>query len=298
MAEIAGTSLVAAARTLMRAGQWDLADEMLAAATAGDAAEGAVLAVARAEVAVEKDFWRPRKGEGEVSGGSTALERATKALAETSAAVISPRPAGDRDLPHDLQFLQLWHDYATELFSGDGGAPRFGPEGRDLTVVAELSDRAERLRATAPDPARRGWSTFCLALFADNLRGDPDAARPLFEEALACGEGRGDQETRADGEAPAVGDDYLVSEALRHLGYLTDQSGDKVTARAQWERSTQLRQQAGAVPGVLSQQVLLAGLADSEGDHAAARVMAAQVRDWAGAIGLERLASMAADLCA
>jgi tetratricopeptide (TPR) repeat protein len=277
MAEIAGTSLVAAARALMRAGQWDLADETLAAATAGDAAESAALAVARAEVAVEKDFWRQTKGEGEVGEGSTALERATRALTETSA-------AGDRDLPHDLQFLQLWHDYATELFSGDGGAPRFGPEGRDLAMVAELSDRAERLRAAAPDPARRGWAAFCLALFADNLRGDPDTARPWFEEALACGEA-GD------------GDDYLVSEALRHLGYLADQSGDKVTARAQWERSTELRQRAGAVPSVLSQQLLLAGLADGEGDHAAARVMAGQVRDWARAIGLERLASMAADLC-
>jgi hypothetical protein len=206
-------------------------------------------------------------------------------------------------LSHDLEFLQLWHDYATELFSGDEGAPRFGPEGRDLAIVAEMSRRAERLRATAPDRTRRGWAAFCLALFADNLLGDPDTARPLFEEALACAKARADgAEARAiggpelPGGAADDGDDYLVSEALRHLGYLADQSGDKVTARAQWERSTELRQRAGAVPFVLSQQLLLAGLANSEGDHAAARAMAGQVRDWARAIGLERLASMAADL--
>ena len=63
-----------------------------------------------------------------------------------------------------------------------------------------------------------------------------------------------------------------------------------------WERSAELRQRAGAVPYVLSQQLLLAGLARVGGYAGEARAVAGQVRRWARALGVGILEAGAAEL--
>ena len=116
----------------------------------------------------------------------------------------------------------------------------------------------------------------------DNLRGDGAAARSEFASALTAAE--------------EAGDELTASEALRHLGYQASEAGETGRARQMWERSTEQRQRAGAVPFVLSQQLLLAGLARESGDADAARAVAEQVRRWARALGIGLLESGAAEI--
>jgi tetratricopeptide (TPR) repeat protein len=262
MAEIPADRLADAARALMLAGRWAQAAGLLEAAVPAGDAERAVLAVADAEVAVDEDFWaRTKRGAG-------AAERARLAV------------AGDPALSFEAEFLTLKHDYAAELMGPDG--PRFGPEGRDGRIIDDLAARALGLRDAAPDLRHAAAATFYAGLIEDNLRGDSAAAQSLFARALA--------------EAEQAGDDLVISEALRHLGYHAGEAGHADQARQMWERSTELRQRAGAVPYVLSQQLLLAGLARDTGDPDAARVLAGQVRGWARAAGIGLLESGAAGI--
>jgi hypothetical protein len=263
MAEIPADRLADAARALMLAGRWAQAAGLLEAAVPAGDAERAGLAVADAEVAVDEDFWaRTKRGAG-------AAERARLAV------------AGDPALSFEAEFLTLKHDYAAELMGPDG-QPRFGPEGRDGQVLDDLAARAARLRGAAPDLRHAAAATFYAGLIEDNLRGDSAAGQSLFGRALA--------------EAEQAGDDLVISEALRHLGYHAGEAGHADQARQMWERSTELRQRAGAVPYVLSQQLLLAGLALDTGDRDAARVLAGQVRGWARAVGIGLLESGAAGI--
>jgi hypothetical protein len=62
----------------MLAGRWDQATELLDGATGAGDAERAVLAVAAAEVAVDRDFWL------RTDGGGPALERASAAVGSAS----------------------------------------------------------------------------------------------------------------------------------------------------------------------------------------------------------------------
>jgi len=76
MAEITVQPLAAAARALMLAGRWVQAASLLSGAAGSDAGERAVLAVAEAEVAIDRDFWC------RTDRGSSALYRATAAVAD------------------------------------------------------------------------------------------------------------------------------------------------------------------------------------------------------------------------
>jgi hypothetical protein len=266
MVEITAGQLAAAAQSLMHAGQWARASDLLGAATAADAGERAVLAVTSAEVCVDRDFWCL------TATGDAALSRTAEAVAEVA--------TGDDALSWDLDLQYLRHDYFGQLQTADG--PRFGPEGRDPAVIEDLAARARRLRDLAPDGGRKATATFYAGLVEDNLRGDGVAGESLFAEALIAAE-------EADEELAA-------SEALRHLGYWTGQHGDLGLARQQWERSTRLRQRAGAVPYVLAQFLLLAGLARDSGDVAKARTLASEVRSWALALGISPLATQAENL--
>jgi tetratricopeptide (TPR) repeat protein len=89
MTEIPASCLAEAARALMLAGRWLEATELLRAATATDEGERSVLAEAVAEVAVEQDFWI------RTDIGSRALDHAFAV----------------RGSSHELEFLQLKHDY-------------------------------------------------------------------------------------------------------------------------------------------------------------------------------------------
>ena len=264
MADNDGGPLLEAARALILAGRWELADRLLASAekSAADAtAYRAALAVARAQVAVELRQWR---GTGDPAA-------AMDAAADHVAAGGGPA--------FDLELLRLLADYWAELEPGDGTTPHFGPGGRDPAVLQGLRERAGRLAATAPDGRRAARAAFYAGLVADNLCGEPDQAEELFTQALhAC---------RPDA------DDDFAAEALRHLGGSAEAAGDMRLARTRWQRSAALAQRAGWLPLALAQQALLAELAAADGDTAGASLLAGEVRRWAAALGLRRLVSQA-----
>ncbi|MFC0623044.1 hypothetical protein [Kribbella deserti] len=175
----------------------------------------------------------------------------------------------------DFDLLQLRYDYFDALFHPDERTPDTG----DL-----LAARAAELRQTAVDDRRAGTVSFYCGLIEDNLRGDSPKAFPYYSEALALGE--------------KAGDDLLVGFALRHLGDHAHMSGDLELARTQWERSTEVRQAAGHVLGVLAQQILLARLTVDEGDPAAARGIATEVRRWGAVLEIDWLVRQADELLA
>jgi tetratricopeptide (TPR) repeat protein len=142
-----------------------------------------------------------------------------------------------------------------------GGVP-------DAGAVADLACRADDLRGDAPDRTSRADARFYRGLIADVL-GDPD----------------GPDRAAADyRRALDTDDEFVRSFALRHLGALADDAGDRDQAVAMWREATRLRQRAGHVPGVLAQLVLLAAeLPNSE-----------IVDDWAEALGIRALSAQAA----
>lgn len=156
--------LMAAAATLVRAEQWDVAAGLMEAAEPDDPAEAAGLALALAEAAVDRDFWRGSRGSAAV------LARAEAVLGQSS----DPVPAFDLDL------LRLQRDYTVALFgSGDGSAPEGGGHqtgeldrlrsGRPRPIAVGLGGRRSGVgwsrttcAATLPRPpcgTRRRWST-------------------------------------------------------------------------------------------------------------------------------------------
>jgi tetratricopeptide (TPR) repeat protein len=247
--------IIAAATALTWAARWDIARRLLQAARPADAGSAAArrLALATAEISVHHDF-------------RTAGPRWAPDAIAAAEAVADPQ---DRWW---LDFLEIEHDYGRELIGEDGNNHRFGPDGHDPAHLAALAQRAEALVLAAPDLASAGWAAFYRALISDNLIGDRDAAPCWLNRALEAAE--------------QTGDDYLAGEALRHLGDHDEEAGDLEQARLRWERSSELWARSGNMVGVLAQQLLLAQLAIGEGKTAAGFAIAAQVRRWAGAVGL------------
>jgi tetratricopeptide (TPR) repeat protein len=262
VAEVHAELVLGAAQELIRSGRWELADELLAATRTTDQAEQAALALGRARVAVELRQWR---GAGDPADAVAAAAGHIAALADAAAAF-------------DLELLRMFSDYWAELSAG--GGPQLGPAGRHAGVLAELRDRSGRLAATAPDARRGARAAFYAGLVADNLCAEPDRAREMFTRALElC--------------RPGADDDF-AAEALRHLGGCALEAGDLALARQRWERSAELAQRAGWLPLALAQQALIAELAMREGDRAGAMMLGGEVRRWAAALGLGRLAAQAA----
>lgn len=259
MVQIPVDQVIEAARALRLAGRWPLAGQLLAEASTDSPAERAALALAGAEVAVDGDFWLG------TDTAAMAIGQAAEAVAQTG-----------QEASFDLEFFRLRRDYFSELIGPEG--PKFGPDGRDPAAVDDLMRRAGRLRQNAPDQSLGGQASFYAGVIADNLRGDPAAARPLFTAALAAGE--------------QSGDDLLTAEALRHLGYLNDQAGDRELAMSQWRRATRLRQRAGCVPLTLAQQLLIAEVTVRE-DPGGTLPLVAGVRDWAAGLGIGLLVAQA-----
>jgi tetratricopeptide (TPR) repeat protein len=173
--------------------------------------------------------------------------------------------------------LQLRKDYSTALFSSDGPMS----DGHQPDNTEAMAQRAERLRDTAPDDCRASLVTFYSGLIADQLRGVPAAAFAHYTAALELAE--------------QSGDEFVASLALRHLGDHAHTAGDLALARAQWERSTELRQKIGHLLGALAQQALLAVLTRDEGDRPGAVALATEVNRWAGQLQLVWLESQTAD---
>ncbi|GIM94638.1 hypothetical protein Ato02nite_064310 [Paractinoplanes toevensis] len=170
-----------------------------------------------------------------------------------------------------LDFLRVQYDYFQLLHAED--ELRLGPWGKDPAAIADLGRRAVALRERADDDNQRGWAEMCLGWIADNLRAERQVAPAHYEAALAV----------------AGRDGLLAREALRHLGDHDYDDGDFDGARHRWERATELGAAAGAVPGTLSQQFLLAALHRRTGDEAGAQALATEVARWSAAIGATRL---------
>jgi hypothetical protein len=271
--------VIAAALDLARAGRWSRAASLLDATAAAGAQARARLALAAAEVAVDSDLF---------SGTSAGAGRLRTAAAACAAAGLDPASHWD------LAFLRLRHGYFDQILGPGGFRP--GPAGKDPDVLADIRSRAGELRDLAPDGRRRGWAEMYLGLIADNLYGDRDAAPAHYEAALRAGESGAGPHTSEPGaglRAAEPVDDLLTREALRHLGDHDHDRGDAELALERWARATTLGARAGAVPGTLSQQMLLAVLARDAGDEAGATALAREIARWATALGAERIAAQA-----
>ncbi|MGJ5756189.1 hypothetical protein FB563_8071 [Streptomyces puniciscabiei] len=178
-------------------------------------------------------------------------------------------PDGDRD----TGLLRLRHTYARLLHIA--GAPRLGPAGKGSGALAALRDRARDLYDGAPDEVRRGWAAMYRGLIADHHFADAAAGAGYWAQALRAGEGGAD--------------DLLAREALRHRGGHDHGSGAYERGRERWRRATALGARAGAVPGTLSQLLLLAVLARDTGDEAGATALATDLGELDEARALRRL---------
>jgi len=104
--------------------------------------------------------------------------------------------------------------------------------------------------AEAKDGPLEAEAVFYLGLVAQQ-QGRGDAARPLFEEALA--------------RATRLGDDFLASFPERHLAYLAGETKDLAQAEARHRRSVALREKAGAVAFLPFARTALAGVLAQRG---------------------------------
>jgi hypothetical protein len=80
----------------------------------------------------------------------------------------------------------------------------------------------------------------------------------------------------------------VVDQVLHH-------EDDLELARAQWERSTELRQKIGHLVGASAQQALLAVLIRDEGDMPGAVALATEVNRWARQLRLVWLESQTSE---
>ncbi|BCJ48062.1 hypothetical protein GCM10010168_24220 [Actinoplanes ianthinogenes] len=207
------------------------------------------IALAAAEVALESDWFT---GTALAAGRLAAAERLGK--------------------DWDLDFLRLRHSYWDLLDLDAGWSP--GPAGRDPGRLADLRERAAELHTRAPDATRGGWARMYQGLICDNLLDRRDLAPEHYRAALHAGQGT---------------DPRLEREALRHLGDHDRDAGDLDAASARWARATELSSRARMLPGLLTQQILLAVLARDGGDEAGARMLAREVARSAQALGMTRV---------
>ncbi|WIM92637.1 hypothetical protein ACTOB_004589 [Actinoplanes oblitus] len=251
--------IVAAARELAWAGRWQRALSLLdITAPAAAEADRFRIALTAAEVALESDWF-----------------------AGTGLAAARLAAAGRLGSHGDLDLLILRHDYWRLMHPGGTWSP--GPDGKDPRQLDELRDRAARLAARAGDPVRHGWARMYQGLIADNLLARPDQAVAHYAAALRAGEGT---------------DPRLEREALRHLGDHDRDNGDLDAAYRRWARATELSSATGMLPGLLTQQILLAVLARDNGDEAGARMLAREIARSAGAAGVTRAYAQATALLA
>jgi tetratricopeptide (TPR) repeat protein len=169
----------------------------------------------------------------------------------------------------DLELLKVRQAYAAALFRSGDRAVR---------------ERALALVEAAPDEGRRAAAHFWAGAIADNLDEDPAQAIEHYTAALELAE--------------KSGDEPLLGQALRHLGYHAHLSGDLAQARRLWERSTELLQKVGHLRPALAQQASLAALLRDEGDAAGSRALATEVNRWARQLDVQFIIQETEDLMA
>lgn len=187
--------LSAAAECLARIGQHDRALELLPSGT-----DDVRVAVLRATISINRGY-------------PTGTHVRSTELADARSIVSD---AHGIQVSWDLRFLEAKQDFYRELFAP--GRVLGSPEGRDPHVLADLVTRLRQLEADGPDDGRRGWACFVLGTVHDNFEGERALAPALYERALSLGQNHGD--------------DYLIFEALRHLGDHAHDAGDNTLACA------------------------------------------------------------------
>jgi hypothetical protein len=141
---------LAAARQLQRAGQWDLAVDLLAAEPPDP-----TTAALRADILVDRHWWcLDRASEARQAITELAEEQSSNALAA---------------------FLDGQLRYTRALFG-----TRFGlrPNPDDALLAEQAFEQA------AADNLLRGWATFWLGVLADNLHHDQASAADRYGQAL------------------------------------------------------------------------------------------------------------------
>ncbi|MFI5706871.1 hypothetical protein [Kribbella sp. NPDC051620] len=324
MTQIALSPLIRSGLSLMRAGRWDDATQLLAAARADTTEERLALAAALAEVAVDQDFAQ------QTDHADARLAALAEALSETPDALIG----------WDFTLLQLRQEYGSAL-QDRHPAPNSAP---DLESASESASGAnadaavgvgqgagQRLDFGAGQGAGQGLdfgADLGADLGADQRDGlgaglgagqgadlaeranqlaktAPDDSRSghahfyagvIADNLLEQPEAAFAAYTTALDLGERSGDDLLISLALRHLGDHAHTSGDLALARVHWERSTELRQKVGHLLGALAQQVLLAVLARDEGNVTASKALATEVNRWSHQAAIPWLQAQSADL--
>jgi|SRR5262245_17802899 len=258
--------VLAAAAALRLAGQWEVALALLAATESISSTDRLALAMAAAETEVDASFWREDIQPRGALDQAAAMHDAATADAGFDKTVLA-------ETAWQLDYLRMRRSYNAALHARDSSA---GPK---------LDDWAERLRGTAPDSRWAGWAAFFGGVIADNLLEAPAAAHERYTLARAAAE--------------SSGDELLESYALRHLGDHAHTAGALDEARAAWERSTNLRERLGFVPGTVAQRLTLAELRLAEGDGPGAAALATDVARATRAMRLPTgLAGAADDLAA
>lgn len=152
-------SRLAAARQLQRAGQWDLAVDVLAAEPPDP-----TVAALRADILVDRHLWRlDRAAEAQQAVTELADDHSSSALAA---------------------FLDAQLRYTRALFG-----TRFGlhPDPDDTSLAEQAFQQA-----AAAGPLR-GWAMFWLGVLADNLHHDQASAAARHAQALQLADGDDDQ---------------------------------------------------------------------------------------------------------
>lgn len=258
------TIVVDAVRALSRASRHT---EAVALATAAAASEtDPALALTRAETALMADYYRLRDIDAEPL--------------RTAATTVTEH--GDAADTWQLDLLRAKAAYFARLIPvmrRTDPPPETDPE-----ADARLRRQAEAVRDSAPDDRRRAHAQLLLGWIHDNVLDDRDNAPAHYAAALRAGEEHAE--------------DYLVFEALRHLGDHDHDAGDHEATRQRWERSAFHAARAGLVGPTLLQLLLVAVSLRDRGDEAGARAVASEAGRWGEAIGFERLRAMAAGFLA
>ncbi|NUO99168.1 MAG: tetratricopeptide repeat protein [Nonomuraea sp.] len=152
---------------------------------------------------------------------------------------------------------------------------RFLTDGRADPRELTLFEQATRLHRALGDRRGEGESLFWEGCYHQLVRGDLDAAAPLFERSREL--------------AAKAGDHATLAEALRHLGILAHRAGRLDEARESLTESSRLRREMGLWAGVASNQVGLIYIAVAQGRHDDARALADEARALAESCGADRI---------
>lgn len=152
---------------------------------------------------------------------------------------------------------------------------RFLEERREDSHELALMERAAHLYRRLGDVAGEAEALFWVGCVHQVIRGDADAAIPLFEQSREL--------------ALQVGDLGIQSEVLRHLGIADHSAGRLDSAREKLEESVRLRQRIELWAGVAADQVGLIYIAAAQGRRDDALALAEEAYATAEACGAARI---------